>query len=87
MIDIGIFDGDIVCIRKQETADDGDVVVAMIEDEYTLEQYTTLKTFYRNEKNKSYILHPENDTLEDIIVDNLRIIGIGIKVIKNLKRI
>ena len=87
MVDIGISDGDIVCIKRQNTADDGDVVVAMIEDEYTSESYATLKTFYRDEKNKRYILHPENDTLEDIIVDNLSIIGIGIKVIKNLKRI
>lgn len=87
MVGIGISDGDIVCIRKQDAADDGDVVVAMIEDEYTSEQHATLKTFYRDEKNKRYILHPENDALEDIIVDNLRIVGIGIKVIKNLKRI
>ena len=87
MVGIGISDGDVVCIKRQDTADDGDVVVAMIEDEYTSEQYATLKTFYRDGKNKSYILHPENDALEDIIVDNLRIIGIGIKVIKNLKRI
>ena len=87
MVGIGISDGDIVCIRKQDTANDGDVVVAMIEDEYASEQYATLKTFYRDEKNKRYILHPENDALEDIIVENLRIVGIGIKVIKNLKRI
>ena len=87
MAGIGISDGDIVCIKRQDTAYDGDVVVAMIEDEYTSEQYATLKTFYRDEKNKRYILHPENDALEDIIVDNLRIVGIGIKVIKNLKRI
>ena len=87
MVGIGISDGDIVCIKRQNAADDGDVVVAMIEDEYTSEEYATLKTFYKDEKNKKYILHPENDALEDIIVDNLRIVGIGIKVIKNLKRI
>ncbi len=85
MINKGINHGDIVCVKKQDTADDGDIVVAMIEDDCTNEEYATLKTFYRDEKNKCYILHPENDALQDIIVTKLRILGIGVKLIKNLK--
>ncbi len=67
MINAGIFDGDKVLVRKQETADNGDVVVALIEDE------ATLKKFY---KEKDYIrLQPENDTMEPILSKNVSILG------------
>ena len=85
MIDAGILSGDIVFIRRQDTADDGDIVVAMIEDEYSDETNATLKRFYRDPKNKRYILHPENKMLEDIIVDRVRILGKAVRVYRNIE--
>ena len=85
MIDVGIHDGDIVYVRRQETCDDGDIVVAMIDDEYTDGAEATLKRFYRDFENKRYILHPENTEMEDIIVDNVRILGVALKVLKFLR--
>lgn len=85
MIEVGIHDGDIVYVRRQETCDDGDIVVAMIDDEYTDGTEATLKRFYRDCENKRYILHPENSEMEDIIVDNVRILGVALKVLKFLR--
>jgi len=71
MIKAGILDGDYVIVNQQQTANQGDIVVALIEDE------VTLKRFY---KEKSKIrLQPENDTMDPIMVDprenEVRIIG------------
>lgn len=68
MINAGIFDGDQVLVKQQSTAQDGDIVVALIEDS------ATVKTFY---KEKGYIrLQPENDEMDPIIIGNdLRILG------------
>jgi len=68
MINAGILDGDFVIVKQQETAVNGDIVVALIEDE------ATVKTFY---KEKDHIrLQPENDSYEPIIVyDNIIILG------------
>ncbi len=68
MINKGIFDGDYVIVQKQKVARNGDVVVAMTE-----ENEVTLKTFY---KEKDHIrLQPENDTMAPIILDNCTILG------------
>jgi repressor LexA len=68
MINAGIFDKDIVIIKKQRVCKDGEIVVAM-----TDENEVTLKRFY---KEKDHIrLQPENDLLEPIILDNVTIIG------------
>ena len=68
MINIGIFDNDIVIVKKQKTANNGEIVVAM-----TDENEVTLKRFY---KEKDHIrLQPENDFLEPIIVKNATILG------------
>jgi repressor LexA len=85
MIDVGIHSGDIIFIRRQETADDGDIVVAMIEDEYSGESTATLKRFYRDRKHQQYILHPENKELDDIIVDKVRILGKAVRIYKNIE--
>lgn len=71
MIKEGIFDGDYVVIQKQDTANDGDIVVALIDN-----QFATLKTFYR-EKGNMIRLQPENDSMEPIMVsaDELTIQG------------
>lgn len=67
MIKAGILDGDIVIVRQQETADDGDIVVALLEDE------ATLKRFYREADQVR--LQPENDTMEPILTRDPRIVG------------
>jgi repressor LexA len=59
MKDKGILDGDLVIVRQQPTADDGDVVVAMIEDS------ATVKTF-RNSKKSGYYLEPANENFKPI---------------------
>lgn len=67
MINVGINDGDYIIVSKQETARNGQIVVAMINDE------ATVKTFY---KEKDHIrLQPENDTMAPIIVKDVTILG------------
>lgn len=85
MIDAGIYDGDTVYIRKQNSAMDGEIVVAMVEDDYSDGWNATLKRFYRDLKNNRYILHPENPRLEDIIVDQVHVVGVAVRVLKNLE--
>lgn len=68
MINVGILDDDIVIVQRQNTARNGEIVVAM-----TDENEVTLKTFY---KEKGYFrLQPENDTMEPIILNNVTILG------------
>lgn len=85
MIEAGIHDGDTVYIRKQNSAMDGEIVVAMVEDDYSDGWNATLKRFYRDLKNNRYILHPENSRLEDIIVDHVHVVGVAVRVLKNLE--
>ena len=68
MLDAGIFDGDVVIVRKSAYADNGQIVVALIEDE------ATVKTFYREDGH--FRLQPENRTMEPIIVDEVALLGI-----------
>lgn len=68
MINKGIFDDDYVIVKRQNDAKNGDIVVAMTE-----ENEVTLKTFY---KEKDHIrLQPENDTMDPIILKNVTILG------------
>ena len=68
MINVGIYDGDIVIVKKQSNANNGEIVVAM-----TDENEVTLKRFY---KESDHIrLQPENDFLEPIILNNVTILG------------
>lgn len=85
MKDVGIHSGDIIFIRRQETADDGDIVVAMIDDDYSDESTATLKRFYRDPENRRYILHPENSEMEDIVVNKVRILGKAVRILKNIE--
>ncbi len=67
MIEAGILDGDYILVKKQKTAQNGQIVVAMIEDE------ATVKTFYKEE---NYIrLQPENSSMDPIIVPTCEILG------------
>ncbi len=83
MINININDGDIVIIRKQSSAENGQVVVAMIPDEYGGEMTATLKRFYK--ERGRYRLHPENDYMDDIYVNKLEILGVAVKIISDVK--
>ena len=71
MINIGIMDGDYILVRSQNTAENGDVVVAMGDG---FESEATVKTFYR--ENGHIRLQPENDTMSPIIVRDVSIQGI-----------
>lgn len=67
MIEAGILDGDLILVKKQNTASNGQIVVALIEDS------ATVKTFY---KEKDHIrLQPENSSMEPIIVSDCKILG------------
>ena len=67
MINAGILDGDYVIVTQQETARNGEIVVALLDDS------ATVKTFYRE---NGYIrLQPENDALSPILVREVRILG------------
>ncbi|MGX6978681.1 transcriptional repressor LexA [Vagococcus elongatus] len=68
MINAGIFDGDYVIVRKQTHASNGEMVIAM-----TDEEEATCKTFYKEQN--YFRLQPENDFLEPIILDNITILG------------
>ncbi len=68
MINAGIFDGDIVIVQKQSTARNGDIIVAM-----TDENEVTLKRYYK--ENGHFRLQPENDTMAPIILNNVTILG------------
>lgn len=78
MIEAGIDDGDFVLIRKTTEANDGDIVVALVDNE------NTLKRLYHDDKCRKIILHPENKAYEDIVVDYCEIQGVAVKVLKDL---
>ena len=70
MINAGIFDGDLILVEQQQTAHNGEIVVAMVDG---FESEATVKRFYRE---KGHIrLQPENDEMSPIIVNDARIIG------------
>ena len=77
MINAGIFDGDMVVVEQQPTADNGDIVVAMIEDS------ATVKRFYKEDG--YYRLQPENDTMDPIIVSEVSIIGKVVGLYRSMK--
>ena len=76
MIEAGILDGDYILVRRQSVAENGEIVVALIDDE------ATVKTFY---KEKDHIrLQPENSTMDPIIVPNCGILGKVIGVFRKM---
>lgn len=77
MIEAGIFDGDVVIVRRQDECENGDVVVALIDDE------ATVKTFY---KEKGHIrLQPQNRTMEPIIVRDVAVLGKVVGLIRKMQ--
>jgi len=77
MIDAGILDGDYVIVQKQSYANNGDIVVALLDDEATVKRFYKEKNYFR--------LQPENPNYEPIITDKLSIIGKVIGVLRKLK--
>ena len=67
MVNAGIFNGDQILVQQQNTANNGDMVVALIDDS------ATVKTFYKEVGH--YRLQPENDSMSPIIVDEVTILG------------
>lgn len=78
MINAGINDGDLVIVRQQETAIEGQIVVALIDNE------ATLKRYFVDRKKKKIRLHPENDNMDDMYFDSIAIQGVAVKILKDL---
>jgi len=78
MIEAGIEQGDLIIVRQQNTAEEGDIIVALMEDE------ATLKRYYPEPKFNRVRLHPENSEMQDIYVNNCNIQGVAVKVIKEV---
>ena len=79
MIDAGILDGDKIVVRRQPTAENGEIVVALVDDS------ATVKRFYR--RNGQIVLHPENEALNDMIFDDgeVSILGKVIGLMRNYR--
>ena len=77
MINVGIYDKDIVIVQKQKVARNGEIVVAM-----TDENEVTIKTFYKEDDHIR--LQPENDSMSPIILDNVTILGKAIGLYRKL---
>ncbi len=79
MIDAGIMNGDKIIVRKQETAENGEIVVALVEDS------ATVKRFFR--RDGKIVLHPENESLSDMIFEDgeVRILGKVIGLTRNYR--
>ncbi len=69
MIDAGIMNGDKIIVRRQQTAENGEIVVALVEDS------ATVKRFYR--RNGQIVLHPENESLSDMIFEDGQVSVLG----------
>lgn len=75
MINIGMYEDDIIIVRKTSYAENGQIVVALVDDE------ATVKRFYR--ENGHFRLQPENDSMEPIIVNEVSILGKVIALIRD----
>lgn len=77
MVDAGIFDGDYVVVKRQQTADNGDIVVALLDDE------ATVKRFFRETE---YIrLQPENETMSPILTRDAKVLGVVVGLLRSLR--
>ena len=68
MINVGIFDGDVILVKQQSTARNGEIVAALVDDS------ATVKTFYKEDGHIR--LQPENDSMNPIIVPDCQILGV-----------
>lgn len=76
MINVGIYDGDYVVVAQQQVANNGEIVVALVEDS------ATVKTFYKEKGH--FRLQPENDYMKPIIVNDVSILGKVVAVFRSL---
>ena len=76
MVNAGIQENDTIIVREQNTANNGEIVVALVDDS------ATVKRFYKSDG--KIILHPENDDMEDMIFDDVKILGIVKGLMRNL---
>lgn len=76
MINIGMFNGDKIVVRKQNTAENGEIVVALVDDS------ATVKRFFK--RDGKIILHPENDDMEDFVFDDVTILGKVVGLMRNI---
>ena len=67
MVEAGIFNGDLIFVEKTATAENGEIVVALLDDS------ATVKRFYK--ENGHYRLQPENSSMEPILADEVQILG------------
>lgn len=80
MINIGVDDGDLVVIRRQNYADEGQIIAALVDgDSATLKRYTF------DRKNKKVVLLPENDEYEPIVCDEVHIMGVMVYLLKDMQ--
>lgn len=79
MTGAGIEDGDLVIVKKQNFAEEAQIVVAFVDGE------TTLKRFFKNEKQQLIELRPENDDYKIIYAEDCLILGIAVKIIKDIQ--
>ena len=76
MINIGMFNGDKIVVKKQPVAENGEIVVALVDDS------ARVKRFFR--RDGKIILHPENDDMEDFVFDDVTILGKVIGLVRNI---
>ena len=78
MSNAGIKKGDLLVIKMQSHAENGDIAVVELDNK------VTLKRFYKLEDKHQYKLHPENDKYEDIYLEKCNILGVAVKIIKDI---
>ena len=78
MINAGIKKGDLLVIKMQSHAENGDIAVVELDNK------VTLKRFYKLEDKHQYKLHPENEKYDDIYLEKCNILGIAVKIIKDI---
>lgn len=78
MVNAGIDDGDMVIVKRQEEAQEGQIIVALVDNEVTLKRY------YLDKDRQCVCLHPENDAMEDMYFAEIAVQGIAEKVIKDI---
>ena len=76
MINIGMYEGDKIIVKRQPVAENGDIVVALVDDS------ATVKRFFK--RDGKFILHPENDDMSDFVYDEVSILGKVVGLIRSL---
>lgn len=78
MINAGIDDGDLLIVQRKPIPEDGEIAVVLNDER------VVLKRFYRLEDEEKYLLQPENPEYTPMIVDDCEVLGVAVKVIKNI---